>query len=304
MTTTTDQQNIALAWTPGLLSAQDVTEIYTGTQPQQIAWLYNAVVAAVRARCTRMQQEKASQIELVHIHQQEQIRMGQDLATKMEIERISGEDLIECQVYGVLVQMIEQIATQVAPPEEQSQEVLVRVPTYAEQAWEALKKERERKKNAAVAHAAMLQTHSEARERKNQQKHERQAQHKLRMGQDLATKMDQLIAEEDQIKGQVYGVLIEMLDQIGTQIAHAQEKEVPDVGHRPTTKPKRKSRLDAAQIAGRDAKAFEIPRRWGSMAEDAAAPVSLHVRTHDTLCQEASDCHTLSHSCLGCELGR
>jgi hypothetical protein len=77
MTTTTDQQNIALAWKPGLLSAQDVTEIYAGTQSQQIAWLYNAMVAAVRARCTRMQQEKASQIELVHIHQQEQIRMGQ-----------------------------------------------------------------------------------------------------------------------------------------------------------------------------------------------------------------------------------
>jgi hypothetical protein len=49
-----------MAWKPGLLSAQDVAEIYTGTQAQEIAWLYNVLVEAVRARCARMQQEKAS----------------------------------------------------------------------------------------------------------------------------------------------------------------------------------------------------------------------------------------------------
>jgi uncharacterized small protein (DUF1192 family) len=174
MTTTMDQQNIALAWKPGLLSAQDVAEIYTGTQAQEIAWLYNALVEAVRARCARMQQEKASQIELERICAWDKIKMGQDLGTKMEITRIAEEDRIECQVYGVLCEMIEQIVTQVAPAEEKSHEVVVRLQTYAEQAWEALKVERERKTKAAVAHAAMLKAHSEARERKIREKHERQ----------------------------------------------------------------------------------------------------------------------------------
>jgi uncharacterized small protein (DUF1192 family) len=133
MTTTMDQQNIALAWKPGLLSAQDVAEIYTGTQAQEIAWLYNALVEAVRARCARMQQEKASQIELERICAWDKIRMGQDLGTKKEITRIAEEDRIECQVYGVLCEMIEQIVTQVAPAEEKSHEVVVRLQTYAEQ---------------------------------------------------------------------------------------------------------------------------------------------------------------------------
>jgi hypothetical protein len=72
-----------------------------------------------------------------------------------------------------LCEMIEQLVTQVAPAEEKSHEVVVRLQTYAEQAWDALKVERERKTKAAVAHAAMLKTHSEARERKIREKHER-----------------------------------------------------------------------------------------------------------------------------------
>ena len=43
-----------------------------------------------------------------------------------------------------------------------------------EQALEALKVDRERKTKAAVAHAAMLKAHSEARERRIRAKHERQ----------------------------------------------------------------------------------------------------------------------------------
>jgi hypothetical protein len=73
-----------------------------------------------------MQQEKASQIELERIREWDKIRMGQDLATKMEITRIAEEDRIECQVYGVLCETIEQIVTQVAPAEEKSHEVVVR----------------------------------------------------------------------------------------------------------------------------------------------------------------------------------
>jgi hypothetical protein len=155
----TDENNIAQAWQPGLMSAKNIAEIYTGTQPQEIAWLYNALTAEVRAHCSRMQQENASQTEIKCILEKDKIKMRQDLATETEIRLIAEEDKIECQVYGVLCEMIEQIMTQVAPDEEKSHEAVVRVQTYAEQAWEALKAELERKKKAAEAHAAMLRTH-------------------------------------------------------------------------------------------------------------------------------------------------
>jgi uncharacterized small protein (DUF1192 family) len=227
MTTTMDQQNIALAWKPGLLSAHDVAEIYTGTQAQEIAWLYNALVEAVRARCARMQQEKASQIELERICEWDKIRMGQDLGTKMEITRIAEEDRIECQVYGVLCEMIEQIVTQVAPAEEKSHEVVVRLQTYAEQAWEALKVERERKTKAAVAHAAMLKAHSEARERKIREKHERQMCREL------------VLAIVSDVSNCVEAC--EPRDVLGSSLQREEQKlEVPNVGHNPSTKPKRK----------------------------------------------------------------
>jgi hypothetical protein len=172
--TMTDEKNIAQAWKPGLMSAEDVAEIYTGTRAHEIAWLYNALEAEVRARCARMQQEIASQIEIERILVQDKVKMGENLATQMKITRITEEDRIECKVYGVLCEMIEKLVTQVAPSEEKSHEVVVRLQTYAEQAWEALKVERERKTKAAVEHAAMLKAHSEARERRIREKHEMQ----------------------------------------------------------------------------------------------------------------------------------
>jgi hypothetical protein len=254
MTTTTDQQNIAMAWKPGLLLAQDVAEIYTGTQAQEIAWLYNVLVEAVRARCARMQQEKASQIELERIREWDKIRMGQDLATKMEITRIAEEDRIECQVYGVLCEMIEQIVTQVAPAEEKSHEVVVRLQTYAEQAWEALKVERERKTKAAVSYAAMLKAHSEARERKIREKHERQMCREL------------VLAIVSDVSNCVEAC--EPRDVHGSSLQREEQKlEVPNVGHNPSTKPKRKripgwQRPDTAWIRRRLQDEMPRPSRY------------------------------------------
>ena len=164
--TTTDEQNIDQSWRRGMISAEDVAEIYAGSQAQEIAWFYNSLDAAVRARCKWMMQEEASEIEVERIREQDEIKMGLDLATKIELNRIAEEDHIESQVYGVLCTMIEQIANQLAPAEEESQEVIIRVPTCAEQAWEALKAKRESRAKAAAAHAAMLKTHAENKARK------------------------------------------------------------------------------------------------------------------------------------------
>ena len=93
-------------------------------------------------RCEWMKQEEVSEIEVARIREQDEIKMGLDLATKRELNRIAAEDHIESQVYGVLCTMIEKIANQLAPAEEESQAVMIRVPTPAEQAWEALKADR------------------------------------------------------------------------------------------------------------------------------------------------------------------
>jgi hypothetical protein len=89
-----------------------------------------------------MKQEEVSEIEVARIREQDEIKMGLDLATKRELNCIAAEDHIESQVYGVLCTMIEKIANQLAPAEEESQAVMIRVPTPAEQAWEALKADR------------------------------------------------------------------------------------------------------------------------------------------------------------------
>jgi hypothetical protein len=78
-----------------------------------------------------MKREEASEIEVVRIREQDEIRMGLDFATKMEINRITEADHIENQVYGVLCTMMERIANQLAPAEEKSQSVMIRVPTPA-----------------------------------------------------------------------------------------------------------------------------------------------------------------------------
>jgi hypothetical protein len=175
--TTTDEQNIEQSWRQGMISAEDVAEIYAGPQAQEIAWFYNSLDGAVRARCVCMKQEEASKIEVERIREQDEIKMGLDLATKIELNRIAEEDHIESQVYGVLCTMIEQIANQIAPAKGESQEVIIRVPTCAEQAWEALKAKRESRAKAAAAHAAMLKTHAENKARKLEAKRVKRGQH-------------------------------------------------------------------------------------------------------------------------------
>ena len=179
-----------------MISAEDVAEIYAGSQAQEIAWFYNSLDAAVRARCKWMKQEEASEIEVARIREQDEIKMGLDLATKMELNRIAEEDHIESQVYSVLCKMIEQIAHQLAPAEEESQAVIIRVPTCAEKAWEALKAERESRAKAAAAHAAMLKIQAENKARKLAAKLEAKRVHRVKELERAQEPIEQLTCAE------------------------------------------------------------------------------------------------------------
>ena len=194
--TTTDAQNIAQSWRPGIISAEDVAEIYAGSQAQEIALLYNSLDAAVRARCEGMKQEEASEIEVVRIREQDEIRMGLDFATKMEINRITEADHIESQVYGVLCTMMERIANQLAPAEEKSEAVMIRVPTPAEQAWEALKAKRETRAKAAAAHAEMLKIHAATKARKIAAKLEAKRERRVKELKRAQEQLEQLACAE------------------------------------------------------------------------------------------------------------
>jgi hypothetical protein len=188
--TTTDAQNIEQSWRPGIISAEDVAEIYAGSQAQEIAWFYNSLDAAVRARCKWMKQEEASEIEVARNREQDEIKMGLDLATKRELNRIAEEDHIESQVYGVLCTMIEKIANQLAPAEEESQAVMIRV------AWEALKAERESRAKAAAAHAAMLKIQAENKARKLAAKLEAKRVHRVKELERAQEPIEQLTCAE------------------------------------------------------------------------------------------------------------
>ena len=102
-----DRTNIEDAWQPGLNSASAVAEIYTGKYAQEIANLYNALAEELLARCTRMQQEIASQNEINQILQHEATRLGEDLATKMEIARITAKEEIESLARGVVYEIVD-----------------------------------------------------------------------------------------------------------------------------------------------------------------------------------------------------
>jgi hypothetical protein len=94
--------------------------------------------------------------EVVLISAEEKTRMGLDLATEIELKRITEEDLSENEVYRVLLAIIDQLA----PAEDQLQAAQLRAPTCAEQAWEALKLQRERRAEAIIAHKTLMETHA------------------------------------------------------------------------------------------------------------------------------------------------
>lgn len=96
-----DRTNIEDVWQPGMLCASTVAEIYTGKQAQEIANLYNALAQEMRTRCVRVQKEIASQIEGDELLQHEATRLGQDLATKIEVARIIAQQEMESMAYGV-----------------------------------------------------------------------------------------------------------------------------------------------------------------------------------------------------------
>jgi hypothetical protein len=168
-----DRINIEDLWHPGLMSVSAVTQIYTGDCAQEIANLYNALAEELCVRRTRMQQEIASQNEIDHIMKHEITRLGEDMATKVEIARITAQEEIESLACGVVYEILDIIFSQVEQSVEKSHDVMVRVKTPNEQAWDALKAKRENAKRAASAHAAMLQAHSKAKADKLRAKHER-----------------------------------------------------------------------------------------------------------------------------------
>ena len=168
-----DRTNIEDAWQPGMLCASAVAEIYTGEHAQEIANLYNALVQEMRARCARVQQEIASQIEIDELLQQEATKLGQDLATKMEVERIVAQQEIESMVYGVVLEVVDLVFSQVVPSVKKSRDMVARVKTANQEAWDALKAKHENKKKAADAHAAVLLAHSQARADKLRARKER-----------------------------------------------------------------------------------------------------------------------------------
>ena len=140
-----------------------MAEIYTGKQAQEIANLYNELEQEIRAHCVRVQQEIASQIESDELLQHEATRLGQDLATKMEVARIVAQQEIESMAYDVVLEVVDLILSQVVPSVQKSHNVVERVKTANEEAWDPLKAKHGIKKKAANAHAAMLVTHSQAR---------------------------------------------------------------------------------------------------------------------------------------------
>ena len=168
-----DRTNIEDVWQPGMLCASTVAEIYTGKQAQEIANLYNALAQEMRTRCVRVQKEIASQIEGDELLQHEATRLGQDLATKMEVARIIAQQEMESLAYGVVLEVVDLALSQVVPSVQKSRNVEARVKTANEEAWDALKAKRESKKKAADAHAAMLVAHSQARADKLRARKER-----------------------------------------------------------------------------------------------------------------------------------
>jgi hypothetical protein len=155
------------------MSVSVVAEIYTGDCAQEIANLYNALAEELCVRCTRVQQEIASKNEIDQLMKHETTRSGEDMATKVEIARITAQEEIESLACGVVYEILDIIFSQVEQSVEKSHDVMVRVKTPNEQAWDALKAKRENTKRAAGAHAAMLQAHSKAKADKLRAKHKR-----------------------------------------------------------------------------------------------------------------------------------
>ena len=181
-----DRTNIEDALQPGMLCASALAEIYTGKHAQEIAicttyWrrrcareianLYNALAQEMRARCARVQQEIASQIEIDELLQQEATKLGQDRATKMEVGLRSKKS--RAWHYGVVLEVVDLVFSQVVPPVEKSRDVVARVKTANQEAWHALMAKHENKKKAADAHAAVLLAHSQARADKLRARKER-----------------------------------------------------------------------------------------------------------------------------------
>ena len=111
--------------------------------------------------------------EINQLLKHETTRLGEDMATKVEIARITAQEEIESLACGVVYEILDIIFSQVEQSVEKSHDVMVRVKTPNEQAWDALKAKRENAKRAASAHAAMLQAHSKAKADKLRAKHER-----------------------------------------------------------------------------------------------------------------------------------